>query len=328
MNDWATVGKKTVFVLGELNADLILAGANVQPEWNREKLVDSFRMALGSSSAITACGLAGLGLEVYFVGVAGDDVLGRFCLDRLRECGVRTDYVVVDRHTDTGVTLSLSTPAERALLTCMGAIPALRSEHLQAVPLQQADHLHFGSYYLQHGMRSDWPKLFGWAQAEGIGTSFDTGWDPEERWRAKEIAELLRVTDLFLPSETEALHIFGIGESSPDRFAELRDALPASRGEVCVKRGAAGATYIGADGEIMNIHAYDVTPIDTTGAGDSFNTGLIFGKLAGMELRDRLAFASSCGGIATQRIGGAGSVPAAAEVEAFMRTAKPRTIGQ
>ena len=70
-----------ILVLGELNADLILRG-DVVPEWNQtEKLIDDAALTLGSSSAIFACGAARLGLRVAFVGVVGDDLLGRFCRD-------------------------------------------------------------------------------------------------------------------------------------------------------------------------------------------------------------------------------------------------------
>lgn len=67
-----------IVVVGELNVDVILAGTGVMPEWNREKLIDSFDVVLGSSSAITACALASLGAEVHFVSVVGEDDFGRF----------------------------------------------------------------------------------------------------------------------------------------------------------------------------------------------------------------------------------------------------------
>src|SRR5436190_2246851 len=79
-----------ILVLGELNADLILRG-DVVPEWNQtEKLIDDAALTLGSSSAIFACGAARLGLRVAFVGVVGDDLLGRFCREALDARGVDT----------------------------------------------------------------------------------------------------------------------------------------------------------------------------------------------------------------------------------------------
>ena len=114
---------KIVYVLGELNPDMIMTGKDLLPEFNREKLLDSCEIVLGSSSAITAANLAGLGLDVRFVSVVGDDPFGRFCLDELRRSGIDTRYVSVDPRWSTGVTLSFSTTSDRALMTHLGAIP-------------------------------------------------------------------------------------------------------------------------------------------------------------------------------------------------------------
>ena len=115
-----------ILVLGELNADLILRG-NVVPEWNQaEKLIDDAALTLGSSSAIFACGAARLGLRVAFVGVVGDDLLGRFCREALDARGVDTSGVVVDPALRTGMTVILQLPDDRAMLTFPGAIPMLR----------------------------------------------------------------------------------------------------------------------------------------------------------------------------------------------------------
>ena len=75
--------KFDILVAGEINPDLILSG-NVVPEFGQvEKLIDGATLAIGSSSAIFACGAARLGLKVAFIGVCGDDVFGRFMLDEM-----------------------------------------------------------------------------------------------------------------------------------------------------------------------------------------------------------------------------------------------------
>ncbi len=87
---------KRVFVLGELNVDLIVRGKDVTPEANKEKIVEQYEVLLGSSSAITAANLAGLGLHTSIVSIVGDDDFGRFCIRRLEELGVDTSYIIVD----------------------------------------------------------------------------------------------------------------------------------------------------------------------------------------------------------------------------------------
>jgi sugar/nucleoside kinase (ribokinase family) len=306
--------KKGVFVLGELNVDLIFSGDDVTPEWNQEKLVDSFDLVLGSSSAITACCLAGLGRKVYFVGVVGDDQFGHYCIEQLEKKGVDTKYIKVDDSVKTGVTLSLSTKQNRALLTYMGAIPNLHLDHLPEDLYLLAEHIHFGSYYLQENIQQNWKEILSKAKDNKITTSFDTGWDPNNLWQTTKITELLEYTDLFIPNEEEILNIY-LG-------SELKDIvpkLPEKRNIVVVKRGEKGAMLIEANGQILQMDAFDVDPIDTTGAGDSFNAGLIIGYLSGKKGRKLLEFANACGAIATQRIGGASDVPTEENVENFLR---------
>jgi sugar/nucleoside kinase (ribokinase family) len=303
-----------VFIIGELNVDLIITGSNVTPEWNREKLVESFATVLGSSSAITACGLVGLGINVYFISVVGDDSYGEFCIEKLREMGINTTYVRIDHSLKTGVTLSLSTEKDRALLTYMGAIPKNKPEFLPDTLFEKASHIHFGSYYLQKGMQSHWKALFREAKIRGISTSFDTGWDPDELWNMEGIVQLLEYTDLFIPSEDEFNKIF-----TACNLEQAKKKLPGARGTVAVKCGSKGAVMIDQKSNQLNVPALNILPMDTTGAGDSFNAGLIYGFLNGKKEIELLEFANACGAIATQRIGGATNVPTVEEVEHFRK---------
>ncbi|GIP21627.1 sugar kinase [Paenibacillus sp. J22TS3] len=304
--------KPIVVVAGELNVDIIISGRDVMPEWNREKMVDGFEIVLGSSSAITACALASLGADVRFVSVVGDDDFGTFCTDELQRMGVNTEHVTRLPGVKTGVTLSLSTPEDRGLLTYAGSIPLLTPHYIPRTLLQQAAHLHFGSYYLQDGMRPHWPELFRRLRADGISTSFDTGWDVANQWDREGISAVLKETDLFIPSEDELLHIF-----PADRVADvLESELPSTGGLIVVKQGSRGASLREPDGSTISAGPYAMTPVDTTGAGDCFNAGIIYGYLLGRRGEELLRFANACGALSTLGIGGTGSLPT---VEAVLR---------
>ncbi|WP_372633938.1 carbohydrate kinase family protein [Cohnella sp.] len=305
---------KIVYIVGELNPDVILSGPDVKPEPNKEKLVEHFELTLGSSSAITACVLARLGVEVKFVSIAGNDEYGRYCVEQLNRYGVNTDHVRFTDREKTGVTFSLSNPTDRSLLTYMGTIPLVEPS---LIPLDdissEANHLHFGSFFLQERMKPHWLELFRQFREKGVTTSFDTGYDPRERWDREIIEPLLAHTDYFVPSETEAEHIFG--SSDP---AELASRLPVERGFVALKRGSKGASLLGPSGAWIDAEAFRVEPIDTTGAGDSFNAGFLYATLHGATPEERLRFASACGALATLRIGGVQGAPTAQEVREFM----------
>ncbi|MFU1794475.1 carbohydrate kinase family protein [Paenibacillus azoreducens] len=296
----------TVVIVGELNVDVIVTGSDVIPEWNREKIVDGFRVVLGSSSAITACALASLGADVRFVSVVGDDDFGSFCISELKRMGVDTEHVISLPGVQTGVTMSFSTPSDRGLLTYPGSIPLVGPEHVPETLLMEADHLHFGSYYLQDGMRPHWPDLFKRAQSHGVSTSFDTGWDVRNLWDREGILALLAYTDLFIPSEEEILHIFE-SASLGQAFARI----PPTAGRIAVKQGSKGASLREPDGTVMLAEPYRVLPVDTTGAGDCFNAGIIHGYLHGKTAKSLLRYANACGALSTLGVGGTGSLPTA-----------------
>src|SRR5262245_38986215 len=154
-----------VLVAGEINPDLILSG-DVVPEFGQvEKLVDSATLAVGSSSAIFACGAARLGLKVAFIGVCGNDIFGRFMLDEMQSRHVDVNNVIVRTGEQTGFSLILNTQTDRAILTHLGLIPALRTSDISDELLHQARHLHVASYFLQTNLQPDLPNLFRLAQS-------------------------------------------------------------------------------------------------------------------------------------------------------------------
>ena len=300
-------------MIGELNVDIIARGENIAPEWNREKIIDSCDLVMGSSSAITACVLAAMGADVRFVSVVGDDDFGNFLVRELKRMNVGTEHVQVVSGLRTGCTISLSSSKDRALLTVMGTIGDVEPRHIPQELWQQAAHIHFGSYYLQHQMRPHWASIFELAKSLGISTSFDAGWDPAEDWDSERLKELLQHATFFLPSEDEILAIQGA--------ADLREAfakLPALRGTVAVKRGREGSVILQPDGTSVVGTSFAVEPIDTTGAGDSFNAGMIYGHLTGLRGEALLRFANACGALAVLRIGGAGGAPTLEQVKQFM----------
>jgi sugar/nucleoside kinase (ribokinase family) len=303
-----------ILVLGELNVDLILQGA-VEPAWGQaEQLIDDATLTLGGSSAIFACGAARLGLRVAFATVVGDDLLGRFCRETLAARGVDTTGVVVDPALRTGMTVILQRPDDRAMLTFLGTIGALRVDHIGPALLRAARHLHVGSYFLQAGLWPDLPALFAAARARGATTSLDPNWDPAGSWALPDT--LLEQTDILLPNEAEACAI----ARAADWRAAL-DTLAARVPIVAIKRGAAGT--VAAQGA-MRAQATPprVAVVDAVGAGDSFDAGFVYGVLAGWPLERSLALAVACGALSTRAAGGTTAQPTLAEALAALPAAQ------
>jgi len=285
-----------ILVAGEINPDLILSG-NVIPEFNQvEKLVDLAALTIGSSSAIFACGAARLGLKVAFIGVCGEDVFGRFMLDEMSKRKVDVSNVIVRSDGQTGLSVILNNQSDRAILTHTGLIAELQGSNITDNLLKQSKHLHVASYFLQTKLQPDLPALFQRARSLGLTTSLDTNYDPFEKWIGFD--ELLSVTNVFLPNETEAKSLSG--EATVD---EAAGRLGSRVEALAIKLGAEGALGV-RKGARVRVASIPVKVIDTVGAGDSFDAGFMYGYLNNWELEKSLRLACVCGALSTQQAGG------------------------
>lgn len=301
-----------VLALGEINPDVIVRGADPRPQFGQVELfVDTIDLVVGSSSAIFACGAARLGLRVAFVGVVGDDAMGRFMLDAMRTRGIDVSACRVDATVPTGASVILAGNADRAILTAPGTVPLLRDDDIPAALVSRARHLHVGSLFLLDALRPRLADRFAAVRRAGLTTSFDCNWDPRGTWDGG-LWRILDQTDVFFPNAAEARRITG-RNSLEDAALALVAAGPRV---VAVKCGADGAFAAEPDGTFTRMPAIAVDSVDTTGAGDSFDAGFLAAWLAGRPVRDCLAVGIACGSLSTRGAGGTAAQPTLAEAEA------------
>ena len=209
---------------------------------------------------------------------------------------------------------------DRAILTEMGAIGAMDVDAIPASLIDRARHIHSGCFYLQETSRDRLPGFFASVRARGITTSFDTNWDPTGNWDGG-VAEMLRACDVFFPNAAEARRISRLDdvEAAARSLARLGATGRADGGPtIAVKLGAAGALACRAEGPLIRVPAMPVEPVDTTGAGDSFNAGFLRAWLDGADLRECLRWGAVSGAISTRRLGGIDGQPTRAEAVAAL----------
>lgn len=303
-----------ILAVGELNPDFILAGIQAgEPRLGNEQEFASYRLTLGSSTAITCVLLQRLGLRTAMSARVGDDEHGRFCRQALDAEGVDTRLVDACAGVATGLTICLPYPADRLLLTCKGAMALDPSEAVSADLLGRVRHVHVGSFFLQTALRPRLARFFAAARAAGATTSLDTGWDTEGNWLADDLRDVLAHTSVFFPNEVEFEQLAGTTDVAQG-IATLLDLGVAA---VVLKRGDAGAVHGDRDGIVSN-SGYAATAIDTTGAGDAFNAGYLAAWLDGKSIADRIAFGNACGALTVTAIGGTGGVIDADQVRSFL----------
>ena len=304
---------KRFLVVGDVNVDFILSGIDGLPILGQERCCEEFTMLLGGSSANCASWLAGLGAAVDFWGKVGGDALGDFILRELQLRHIHASRMIQDSMIRTGACVALSYPSDRALISYMASIRSLRLEDLPLEQIGEYDHLHSGSIFIQDGLRADFSKLFKAAKEQGLTTSLDSGWDPAELWQV-DIQGLLPYVDYFLPNEVESLHI-----THKESVEDAAEELSQFGKTIVVKRGKEGA-MARSGSQVWLAPAFKVESVETTGAGDCFNAGLLYALIEkGQALPEAMQFANGCGAIGASTPGGTSASPSAEEVERFIK---------
>jgi len=310
-----------LLVLGEINPDLILRG-NVVPEFGQvEKTVDDASLVTGSSAVITACGASRLGIRTGFIGLCGDDVFGRYMREQMIAAGIDVRPVKIDAGVQTGFTIHLTREdGDRALLTFPGAMAAFNEADVDTDWFRHARHLHIASFFLQESLRPAIPGLIQTARSNGLTISLDTNWDPTGKWDGN-LREALSAIDIFLPNANEARAIAGADDLDAALYA-LGETIPV----IAVKCGSQGGR-LHSKNKYLHCPTPPVTPLDTTGAGDTFNAGFIAARLKGYDLNTALRVAVIAGSLSTRALGGTAGQPDWDEVRQHIDTVITEPIG-
>jgi len=301
-----------VAVVGEIFADHIFTGFPHWPQPGEEVIAQGYVRELGGGSVNTACGLSRLGRRVRLVGLIGDADFDWF-EQRLGEFGVGMGGIRLE-HDGTGITVSVSMRDDRTFFTYPGANRGL-AEWL-SVPAVIADlaaarHVHFAMPLSRELAGSVLPAL----RAAGCTTSLDVGHTPAWLTDPANMATC-REVDLFLPNAAEAALICG----DPSAEAYLAWASANGLARTVLKRGALGALAM-AGGVTSQVPPPVVEAVDTTGAGDAFNAGLIDAWLDDEPLGPALERACICGALCSTAPGALAALPHSPQ----LRTLRERT---
>lgn len=286
-----------ITIVGETNLDLILRGLPEDMPVERELLANGFDVTLGGSSSILAHNLAALGTSVGFVSEVGNDAFGEIAKTYLDESGVDLACFRHKPGATTGVTVLLPHGKRRHILTYPGVMSELRVEDLDLQYLTSARHFHLSSLFLQTGLHAGLPKLFDELKAAGLTLSLDTNDDPTGNWRGV-LDRLLDKVDILLPNEDELLRIADT-TTLEEGLGKLAPRIPM----IVVKCGERGA-LVQHGNERQWVQALAVNPVDTIGAGDSFNAGFLSAWLAGKSPTIAAGMGNLAGALSTLLPGG------------------------
>jgi sugar/nucleoside kinase (ribokinase family) len=279
--------------VGESFEDLIFAGLPRLPRLGEELRTSSFVRTFGGGATITAVASARLGVPTGIV-----SALSTGAVSRLRAEGVRITNLRKpdEKH---AITAALSTATDRAFATFDGVNAILGPRLLAALPRVRSRILHCAM------CPRDIPPLRSVLRAlreRGVLVSLDFGYDLDLA-KDPHFPALIAEADYLLINEDEAKLY-----SKRRSMAQAEDFFRERVANTVIKRGASGSRFVSAYWAVEE-PAPRVRAIDTTGAGDAFNAGLIAGLLSGLSVRRALRLGNAVGARSTGAVGGLDALP-------------------
>ncbi|MEE9594367.1 MAG: carbohydrate kinase family protein [Candidatus Hydrothermarchaeales archaeon] len=254
--------------IGALNHDRLLKVKRIA-EAGEEVGVESMTVAPGGSSANTIVGLARLGMSTGFIGRVGNDEEGEFILNDLKNEGVDITAVVVEKGS-TGIILAfVDENGERVMYAHPGVNDDVRISESNLEYAKRAKYLHLSSFVGETSFRAQQELI---KKLKGVSISFSPGMLYVRKNR-DEIERMIASTEVMFMNEDETKIFTGSDyENGADELLNLGAKM------AVITLGGKGC-YIATADECSSVEKYQASVVDTTGAGDAFAAGFLYGLL-------------------------------------------------
>lgn len=294
-----------VIGVGDADVDIYLDVDHI-PGRDEKLLARRVDLHPGGMVANFLVALRRLGTPCGFHGPVGDDDFGRRVLDSLAANGVDIRGAVIKPGGQTYFcTVMLDESGEKSLVVAPTDCLFPQPEDIDGAVIAQARHLHTTAAVIPTAT-----KAVRFAREHGLTVSLDL---ESSNARHPDTPALLADVDVLFANQgaVQLLSHSGSAEEAAERLLKYGPSI------VCVTMGAAGALVVSAAGQ-MQVEAFPVTVVDSTGAGDCFAAGFVHGFLRGWSLSTTAIVASAVGAISVTRRGGHAGAPTGDEVRAFL----------
>jgi len=303
------MSKPIITVVGSFAVGMTLRTSHM-PVFGETLLGSDFDMGPGGKGSNQAVGTARLGANSYFAGIIGQDKLGEIATDLYAREGVDTTYLTKTDRLATGVGfIILNQAGENGIILDMSANKLMDAAFVNQVEAQIArSDLVMSVLEIPPEAAIRAMEL---GQKHGVKTILNPA--PARPLPPEAFAHI----DYLTPNETELRILLGLPPNDATPTLELAQRLRGyGVGNLIVTMGADGALLLTADG-VEQIPGVSVEVVDTTGAGDAFNSGLAVALAAGQPLAAAVRYAACAGAIACTKLGVIPSLGAKAQVDQF-----------
>lgn len=274
------------------------------PTQNSKMKILQFSKQGGGQVATALVALSRWNMRTKYIGKIGGDELGQFSLASLREEGVDISSVTLEPSATNQYAMILvdGPSGERTILWDRDERLMYREGELRKKDICSGKILHLDGHDIQAAL-----QCARWAKEEKIPTVIDL--DKVEPLTS----ELIKEIDFVVTSARFPTLFTGISDREK-ALVELQKHTP---GFLCATLGHEGAvTFV--NGELVYVKGFEVRPVDTTGAGDVFHAGFIYGLLENWEIEEILRFANAVAALKCQDLGGRKGIPTLEEVQKFL----------
>jgi ribokinase len=263
--------KFDVIGFGALNIDMLFKVDKLASA-EEESFIENYKEACGGSAANTIVGLARLGCKVGFIGKVANDREGKMQLDSFKDEGVDTSGIVEATKGRSGSVMGfVDRKGARALYINSGVNDFVEPREIKWEYVSQTKLLHLSSFVGEKSFRAQ-KKLLS-SLPGGVEISFDPGSLYAQKGFAV-IEPLIRNSHVFMPNAFE-LEVL-TGEEDYRKGADYMISTGVKI--VVVKLGSKGC-YVTDGAEKLSVAPFKVKVADTTGAGDAFDAGFLYGLL-------------------------------------------------
>lgn len=304
--------KWDVYVYGDVNIDLVIPGVDKFPLPGQEDVVDIMDTFVGGGAAVFTLGIGKLGLNPVFQGTIGNDCYGDFIKSEFKSKNIDNALLTVSPDNKTGISISFTNEKDRSFLTYRGTNDEIDIRKIGLEQVKKSRHIHMTSYMGSKNHKAYLDVLKAIKKNGDTTVSLDVGWDDSGEWY-KGIYDLFPYIDVLFMNETEAVHYSGAA-TAEEAIRDFGKTCPL----VVAKLGKKGSIAL-RDGKQYEAKAFKVEAIDTTGAGDSFNAGFIYGFLKGEAVDVCLRYGNGCGALSVTALGGNTGFPVEEELKQFIK---------
>lgn len=243
----------------------------------------------------------------------GDDMFASYATDTMKSLNMPLDYVFVSGTDATGTALIMvdENTSQNAILVVPSACNTITDEEVDRV-LAEIDADTIVLTQLETNLEAVYRLVRGAKEKGAFVVLNPAPYCPFDR-------DLLTMIDIITPNETEAQWITGIPVESEEGAKKASENMrDAGVKTVLITLGERGSYLM--EGETAElIPAFPVKALDTTGAGDAFNGGLVTALAEGKDIHEAIRFASALAALSVQKLGTTMSMPVREEIDAFLK---------